>query len=51
MGAEDAGIEPKLLKMSDYLVKIPMYGAIQSLNVSAAATVLFYEMVRQRLVH
>jgi 23S rRNA (guanosine2251-2'-O)-methyltransferase len=48
LGAEDSGIEPRLLKMADLLVKIPMYGTIQSLNVSAAATVFFYEMVRQR---
>ena len=48
LGAEDTGIDPKLLKMADVLVKIPMYGAIQSLNVSAAASVLFFEIVRQR---
>jgi 23S rRNA (guanosine2251-2'-O)-methyltransferase len=48
LGAEDTGIDPRLLKMADVLVKIPMYGSIQSLNVSAAASVLFYEMVRQR---
>ncbi len=48
VGAEDTGIDPKLLKMADVLVKIPMYGAIQSLNVSAAASVLFFEIVRQR---
>jgi 23S rRNA (guanosine2251-2'-O)-methyltransferase len=48
MGAEDAGIDPKLLKMADMMVKIPMYGSIQSLNVSAAASVIFYEIVRQR---
>jgi 23S rRNA (guanosine2251-2'-O)-methyltransferase len=48
LGAEDTGIDPKLLKMADVLVKIPMYGAIKSLNVSAAASVLFFEIVRQR---
>ena len=48
LGAEDTGIDPKLLKIADVLVKIPMYGAIQSLNVSAAASVLFFEIVRQR---
>lgn len=48
LGAEDTGIDPKLLRMADTLVKIPMYGTIQSLNVSAAATVFFYEVVRQR---
>jgi 23S rRNA (guanosine2251-2'-O)-methyltransferase len=48
LGAEDTGIDPRLLKLADMLVKIPMYGAIQSLNVSAAASVLFFEIVRQR---
>lgn len=48
LGAEDTGIDPKLLRMADILVKIPMYGAIRSLNVSAAASVLFFELVRQR---
>jgi 23S rRNA (guanosine2251-2'-O)-methyltransferase len=48
LGSEDKGVDPKLLKMADALVKIPMFGAIQSLNVSAAASVIFYEVVRQR---
>lgn len=48
MGSEDTGIDPRLLKMADMVVKIPMYGTIQSLNVSAAASVIFYEIVRQR---
>jgi 23S rRNA (guanosine2251-2'-O)-methyltransferase len=48
LGSEDKGVDPKLLKMADALFKIPMFGAIQSLNVSAAASVIFYEVVRQR---
>ena len=48
MGAEDTGIDPKLLKMADMLVRIPMFGSIQSLNVSVAASVIFFEVVRQR---
>lgn len=48
IGAEDTGIDPKLLKTADRLVKIPMLGTIQSLNVSTAAAVVFYEIVRQR---
>lgn len=48
MGAEDTGIDPALLKIADRLVKIPLFGKIQSLNVSAAAAVLFFETVRQR---
>lgn len=49
MGSEDTGIDPKRMRLADKPVKIPMMGAIQSLNVSAAATVLFFEVVRQRM--
>jgi 23S rRNA (guanosine2251-2'-O)-methyltransferase len=48
LGAEDTGIDPRLLKIADRLVKIPMRGTIQSLNVSNAAAVVFFELVRQR---
>jgi 23S rRNA (guanosine2251-2'-O)-methyltransferase len=48
LGAEDIGINPKLFTMADKVVKVPVYGSIQSLNVSVAASVLFYEVVRQR---
>jgi 23S rRNA (guanosine2251-2'-O)-methyltransferase len=48
MGSEDAGIDPKLLRMADNQVRIPLQGNIQSLNVSSAAAVLFFEVVRQR---
>ncbi|MBN1158800.1 MAG: 23S rRNA (guanosine(2251)-2'-O)-methyltransferase RlmB [Bacteroidales bacterium] len=49
LGAEDTGVDKKLLQMADKTVRIPVYGQVQSLNVSAAASVLFYEMVRQRM--
>ncbi len=49
LGAEDTGIDKKLLQLADKIVKIPVYGSIQSLNVGVAASVLFYEMVRQRV--
>ena len=48
MGAEDVGISPELLKISDDLVRLPIFGTIQSLNVSVAAGVMLYEVVRQR---
>jgi 23S rRNA (guanosine2251-2'-O)-methyltransferase len=48
LGSEESGIDAKLLKSSDVLVRIPMYGNIQSLNVSAAAAVLLFEVMRQR---
>ena len=49
MGAEDQGISPELLKTADYEVKIPLLGKTESLNVSSAASVLLYEVVRQRM--
>ena len=48
MGAEDEGISPDLLKISDDLVRLPVFGNIQSLNVSVAAGVMLYEVIRQR---
>ena len=50
MGAEDTGIAPAHLRMADHLVRIPLFGNIQSLNVSVAASILIYEVVRQRSV-
>ena len=49
MGAEDVGISPEVLKLTDAGVSIPMFGQIGSLNVSVAAGVMMYEVVRQRL--
>ncbi|OFY49931.1 MAG: 23S rRNA (guanosine(2251)-2'-O)-methyltransferase RlmB [Bacteroidetes bacterium GWF2_41_31] len=48
MGSEGEGISPEYLKRSDLLVRIPMAGTIDSLNVSVAAGVLLYEIFRQR---
>ncbi len=48
-GAEDTGISPEIMQLCDTRVSIPMFGHIASLNVSVAAGVLMYEVVRQRL--
>lgn len=48
MGSEDRGISRELVSMADNKVKIPMTGKIESLNVSVAAGILLYEIVRQR---
>jgi 23S rRNA (guanosine2251-2'-O)-methyltransferase len=48
MGGEDMGISMDNLRICDEMVKIPVFGTIASLNVSAAAAVLMYEVVRQR---
>lgn len=49
MGAEDVGISEDVLLECNSFVSIPMFGHIGSLNVSVAAGVLMYEVVRQRL--
>ncbi len=48
MGSEETGIDPRILALADERVKIPLRGQIQSLNVSVAAGLLVYEVVRQR---
>ncbi|NCE72960.1 23S rRNA (guanosine(2251)-2'-O)-methyltransferase RlmB [Odoribacter sp. Z80] len=48
MGAEDKGIDEGLLNIATECIKIPQKGQIESLNVSAAAAVLMFEVVRQR---
>ncbi|OFZ24272.1 MAG: 23S rRNA (guanosine(2251)-2'-O)-methyltransferase RlmB, partial [Bacteroidetes bacterium RIFOXYC2_FULL_40_12] len=48
MGSEDIGLSVEVIRTCDHLIKIPILGQIESLNVSAAASVLLYEVVRQR---
>jgi 23S rRNA (guanosine2251-2'-O)-methyltransferase len=48
LGSEDKGVSRELITLSDDQVKIPMTGSIGSLNVSVAAGILLYEIVRQR---
>jgi 23S rRNA (guanosine2251-2'-O)-methyltransferase len=50
MGSEDKGISRELLSLADHQVRIPMRGTIESLNVSVAAGILLYEMIRQRSI-
>lgn len=48
MGSEEKGIFPANLELCDTKVKLPMSGTIESLNVSVAAGVFMYEILRQR---
>lgn len=48
MGSEEDGISDVLLRECDELVRIPMKGKIESLNVSVATGVAIYEVVRQK---
>ena len=49
LGAEGAGLRQRTRKTCDELVRIPMAGAGESLNVSVAAGVCLYEALRQRI--
>ena len=48
LGAEDTGLRRLSKENCDFLVKIPMQGQIESLNVSVAAGISLFEISRQR---
>lgn len=49
MGSEETGVSRDILNVSDEWLAIPIVGEIDSLNVSAAASVMLFEAVRQRI--
>jgi len=51
LGAEGRGLRQLTRNTCDALVRIPMQGAVESLNVSVAAGVCLFEVVRQRRAH
>ena len=48
IGSEGRGMRPSTLKHCDYLINIPIVGQINSLNASASAAVVLFEILRQR---
>ena len=48
-GAEGQGVSPELLAAAQLRIRIPMPGAVESLNVAAAAAICLFEMMRRRL--
>lgn len=48
MGAEGSGLRRLTAEQCDYLVKLPMLGVVESLNVSVATGVCLYEILRSR---
>lgn len=48
LGNEEKGIRKLVADNCDFLIKIPMKGKINSLNVSVAAGILLFEIIRQR---
>ena len=49
MGAEDKGISKEVLKLCDEQLAIPLIVHTESLNVAAAAAIMLFEVVRQRI--
>jgi 23S rRNA (guanosine2251-2'-O)-methyltransferase len=50
LGSEENGISGEYMKRADSIVKIPMSGRIESLNVSVAAGMILSEVIRQRSI-
>ena len=48
LGSEDKGIQPSLYKLCDHKFMIPMKNDFESLNVSVAAGMILYEVIKQR---
>ena len=48
-GNESEGISEEALQMADYVIKIPMLGMAQSLNLSVSAGIILYEAIKQRM--
>jgi len=49
LGNEHRGISDEAAELADEKFQIPMFGMVQSLNVSVAAAIILYEAVRQRI--
>ena len=48
MGSEGKGLSSSVIKLCDELIRIPLHGKIESLNVSVACGTILYEMIRQK---
>ncbi|MFB6259043.1 MAG: 23S rRNA (guanosine(2251)-2'-O)-methyltransferase RlmB [Flavobacteriales bacterium] len=48
MGDEGEGVSERMLRQVDQKLRLPLYGSIASLNVSVAAGMVLYEVIRQR---
>ena len=51
VGSEGGGLRPRVASTCDALVSLPQRGSVSSLNVSVAAGIVLYEVVRQRTVN
>ncbi len=51
IGGEEKGIRPLVKRQCDYLISIPLFGKVDSLNASVAGGVTMYEVFRQRNIN
>jgi tRNA (guanosine-2'-O-)-methyltransferase len=49
VGNEHKGVSSEAARLADSILQVPMFGMIQSLNVSVATAVILFEAVRQRI--
>jgi 23S rRNA (guanosine2251-2'-O)-methyltransferase len=49
VGSEGKGLRPRVASLCDELVSLPQRGKVRSLNLSVAAGIVLYEVVRQRM--
>jgi tRNA G18 (ribose-2'-O)-methylase SpoU len=49
MGTEGEGLPQATIDAADYVVRIPMYNNVDSLNVAAAASIAFYELKKNKV--
>lgn len=47
IGEENGGLTPHLIGMADYVVRIPLFGAVRSLNAACASAVAMYSYIQQ----
>ena len=50
IGNEGAGVRRLVREKCDFLIKIPLYGKIGSLNASVSGALVMYEVVRKRIL-
>ncbi|MBI3193478.1 MAG: hypothetical protein HYZ34_03300, partial [Ignavibacteriae bacterium] len=48
IGSEGSGMRKLTKDKCDFVVKIPLYGKVQSLNASVASALVMYEIIRNR---
>ena len=51
LGEERKGLSPKHRSLCNTLLKIPMVGQVDSLNVAVAGSLFIYEVLRSRMLH